>query len=77
MSTTEPSETHSYCQVSYVWFTKKAASSSQNEAQHFFMIIQLTWVLSPDVRNIVFPVIQRIAFHAPPKNLLFCIIKNE
>ena len=34
-------------------------------------------MLIPNVRNIVYPVIQRNAFFAPPENLLRCMINNE
>ena len=48
---------------------KKTISSSQNGDQHLFMIIELTRMLSPDVRNIVYPVIQRNALNAHPENI--------
>ena len=83
VSTVEPSQTLKII-VEYitkvhvpVWFAIKNTSSSRNGAFHLFKTIELTRMLIPDVRNIVYPVIQRNAFFAPSENLLLCLINDE
>ena len=83
VSTIEPSQTLKiiveYITKVYapVWFEIKNASSSQNGALHLFQTIELTRILISDVRNIVYPVMQRNAFFAHPENLLLCMINDE
>ena len=60
-----------------VWFAIKKNSSFQIRALHLFKTIELTRMLIPDVRNIVYPVIQYNAFFAHPENLLLCMINDE
>ena len=60
-----------------VCFAIKNTLFSQNEALHLFKTIELTWMLIPDVRNIVYSVIQRNAFFAHPENFLLSMINDE
>ena len=41
------------------------------------MVTELTRMLSPDVRNIVYPIIQRKAFYVQPETPLFYMINDE
>ena len=83
VSTVEPSQTlkiiveHITKVYAPVWFATKNTSFSRNGALHLFKTIELTRMLIPDVRNIVYPVIQHNAFFAQPKNLLLCMINDE
>ena len=81
VSTVEPSQTLKII-VKYitnvhapVWFAIK--NISQNGALLLFKTTEIPQVLIPDVRNIVYPVIQRNAFFAHPENLLLCMINDE
>ena len=52
-------------------------SFSQSGAQHLFMMIELTQMLSPDVRNILYPLIQHNAFYTHTENILFLMINDD
>ena len=83
ISTVEPSQTLKII-VEYITkvyalvrFTIKKDSSFQNGALHLFKTIELMQMLTPDVRNIVYLVIQRNAFFAHPENFLLCMINDD
>ena len=60
-----------------MWFMIKNDSSSKYGAIHLFKTIELSRSMSADVRDIVFPVIQRNAFYAHPENILLSMIQDE
>ena len=60
-----------------VWFAIKNASCSPNGALYLFKTIELRRISISDVRNMVYPVIQRNAFSGHPENLLLCMINDE
>ena len=52
-----------------IWFTIKFNASSEHGPHHLYKAIELTWNLSEQVKEIVYPVMQRNAFYAYPENL--------
>ena len=83
VSTNEPSEILKkiveYIMKVYapIWFEIKSNCSSQNGALHLFNTIQRVKTLSSDIKDIVFPIIQRNAYYAHPENLLICMINDD
>lgn len=60
-----------------MWFTIKTHSGCEHGSQNVFKTIELSRSLKADIREIVYPVIQRNAFFAHPENVLLGMMNDD
>jgi hypothetical protein len=83
VATSEPSEQlktlSTYIVRVYIpmWFCIKTKPSCKDGARHLWRTIYLSRYLSPELKRVIDPVLQRNSFFAHPENLLLSMITDE
>ena len=83
VATSEPSEQlktlSTYIVRVYIpmWFCIKTKPSCKDGARHLWKTIYLSRYLSPELKRVIDPVLQRNSFFAHPENLILSMITDE